>query len=438
MTRWKTSRRRRRDAGIPIFRADRIAGCVTRISVAGIYWRRDTRVAGMVLLNPWVRSEASIGRTRIKHYYARRLFEKDFWSKFVRGRVDASKGIHEVIADFLAARQTKTASLAGGSTFQDQMATGLRTFGGPVLVILSGRDLTAKEFLDYRASNPQWRGLLDRASVSRHDMNDADHTFSSDPWRWEVEDACSFLASSLVRLRARVRSRRQWLNAAITSIAVFALMPPAPGANLAMAETLLSAAGKQNAADAAKPRVIQVGRDHAIKRIADAARRARSGDMIEVEAGVYAGDVASWRQNNLTIRAVGGRARLIQTGGSAEGKAIWVIKGDNVLVENFEFAGARAPGRNGAGIRHEGGRLTVRNCLFEGNEMGLLTWNDERATLIVENSEFRNNAVAADYHRGDPIGHQIYVGTIGMFKMTDSYIHHGASVTWSNREREKA
>jgi hypothetical protein len=193
-----------------------------------------------------------------------------------------------------------------------------------------------------------------------------------------------------------------------------------------MEETLLSAAGKRNVVDAPKSRVIRVGRDRAIKRIADAALRARSGDTIEVEAGEYAGDVASWRQNNLTIRAVGGRARLVQKGVSAEGKAIWVIKGDNVLVDNFEFAGARAPGRNGAGIRHEGGRLTVRNCLFEGNQMGLLTWNDARASLTVEKSEFRNNAVAADYRRGDPIGHQIYVGTIGMFRMTDSYVHHGA------------
>lgn len=148
---------------------------------------RDTRVAGMVLLNPWVRSEASIGRARIKHYYAMRLFEKDFWTKFARGHVAAGKGIREVIADFLAARRTKTAPSGGGATFQDRMAAGLRTFGGPVLLILSGRDLTAKEFLDYGTSNPHWTGLIDRGNVSRHDMNDADHTFSSDRWRREVE-----------------------------------------------------------------------------------------------------------------------------------------------------------------------------------------------------------------------------------------------------------
>jgi exosortase A-associated hydrolase 1 len=166
-----------------------LCGLCDAASASLIYWQatRDTRVAGMVLLNPWVRSEGSIGRARIKHYYARRLLEKDFWTKLVRGRVDAGKGIREVIADFLAARRTKAASSADGSAFQDRMATGLRTFGGPVLLILSGRDLTAKEFLDYGSSNPQWTGLLDRANVSRHDMNDADHTFSSDRWRCEVE-----------------------------------------------------------------------------------------------------------------------------------------------------------------------------------------------------------------------------------------------------------
>jgi len=223
-----------------------------------------------------------------------------------------------------------------------------------------------------------------------------------------------------------VRANRRWLTAAITSVAIAAFVSPLARPLPAIAGTIASVAANRNAVDAPKSRLIQVGRDRAIKRIADAARRARSGDVIEVDAGEYAGDIASWRQNNLTIRAVGGRARLVQTGGSAEGKAIWVIKGDNVLVENFEFAGAHTPGRNGAGIRHEGGKLTVRNCLFEDSQMGLLTWNEEGASLTVEKSEFRNNAVAADYHRGDPIGHQIYVGTIGTFRMTDSYVHHGA------------
>ncbi len=117
---------------------------------------------------------------------------------------------------------------------------------------------------------------------------------------------------------------------------------------------------------------------------------------------------------------------MISRSASAERKAIWVIKGNRVLIENIEFIGARVPDRNGAGLRHEGGSLTVRNCLFERNEMGLLTWNNEQAELNVENSEFRDNKVAEDHRRGDPIGHQIYVGTIARFTLRESYVHQGA------------
>ena len=85
------------------------------------------------------------------------------------------------------------------------------------------------------------------------------------------------------------------------------------------------------------------------------------------------------RQNDLTIRAIGGRARMVASRGQRRGKAIWVIKGDRVVIENIEFTGARVADRNGAGIRHEGGKLTVHNCLFERNESGLLTWNNENA-----------------------------------------------------------
>ncbi len=171
---------------------------------------------------------------------------------------------------------------------------------------------------------------------------------------------------------------------------------------------------------------IRVGLDQRVTTIAEAARVARDGDTVEIEAGLFTDDVASWPQDNLTIRAVGGRARIASHGASAEGKAIWVIKGTGVLIENIEFTGAHVRDRNGAGIRHEGGKLTVRNCLFERNEMGILTWNRETAELVVEGSEFRDNAVASDYRAGDAIGHQIYVGSISSFTLRDSYVHGGA------------
>ena len=149
-------------------------------------------------------------------------------------------------------------------------------------------------------------------------------------------------------------------------------------------------------------KVIRVGPRHSVTTVAEAARIAQDGDVVEIEAGVFTDDVASWPQDDLTIRAIGGRARMVSRGASAEGKAIWVIKGNRVVIENIEFAGMRVADRNGAGIRFEGGKLTVRNCLFERNQMGLLTWNSEQAELTVENSEFRDNAVASTHRPGEP------------------------------------
>ena len=64
---------------------------------------------------------------------------------------------------------------------------------------------------------------------------------------------------------------------------------------------------------------------------------------------------------------------LSAKGQIAEGKAIWVIRDGDFAIENVAFEGARAPARNGAGIRFERGRLAVRRCRFTDNENGILT-----------------------------------------------------------------
>ena len=69
------------------------------------------------------------------------------------------------------------------------MARGLAAFGGRVLLVMAGNDLTAKEFLQYTAASPLWRGVLASDRISRFDVQQADHTFSSAAWRAQVEDA---------------------------------------------------------------------------------------------------------------------------------------------------------------------------------------------------------------------------------------------------------
>lgn len=186
--------------------------------------------------------------------------------------------------------------------------------------------------------------------------------------------------------------------------------------------------GGQRAASAAKSparkparktTVLRVGPAQEIKTVAEAARLAGDGDTIEVDAGEYQRDLAVWTQNDLTIRATGGRAKLRASGGAAEGKAIWVVRGGRIAIEGFDFEDARVHARNGAGIRFETGQLTVRNCRFLGNEMGLLTGNDPKAELTVENSEFAHNK------RLDGHNHGLYVGSIAKLTVRASYFHHG-------------
>ena len=101
------------------------------------------------------------------------------------------------------------------------------------------------------------------------------------------------------------------------------------------------------------------------------------GDTVEIDAGLYSGNVTKWFANRLVIRSKGnGYAHLEAAGNYAEGKAIWVIKGADCTVEGIEFSGCKVPDHNGAGIRQEGKNLILRNCFFHHNEMGILTSND--------------------------------------------------------------
>ena len=165
-------------------------------------------------------------------------------------------------------------------------------------------------------------------------------------------------------------------------------------------------------------RLLQVGPTRAIRTLAEASRVARPGDTVAVDAGDYVGDVAVWTQDHLTLRARGGRVRLVANGASAEGKGIWVVRANGVKVEGFDFEGSQVPSRNGAGIRFDKGSLQVRDCSFRFNEMGLLTGNDADSVLEVENSEFAYNA------RPDGHNHNLYVGQIARFTIRGSYLHH--------------
>lgn len=159
-------------------------------------------------------------------------------------------------------------------------------------------------------------------------------------------------------------------------------------------------------------RIVRVGPGRQYATPSAAVSAVRDGDVVEIDAGVYQDDIAVWRQNNITLRGVGGKAHLqaVQQIGytpgddQRNGMGIWVTKGNNITVENMEFSGATVPDNNGAGIRIEGSNLTVCNSYFHDNENGMLGGG---GNMLIEYTEFARNG------RGDGLTHNLYIDTRG-------------------------
>lgn len=145
----------------------------------------DSRVRGLCLLNPWVRSEVSLARAQVKHYYANRLREKAFWLKLLSGQV-AGTAVRSLWRNLRTARAVPQAG-ADAAQYQQRMAAAWRRFDGHILLVLSENDYTAKEFLEYTQMDRDWHALLNRATVLRHELAGADHTCSDMASRSAVE-----------------------------------------------------------------------------------------------------------------------------------------------------------------------------------------------------------------------------------------------------------
>ena len=146
------------------------------------------------------------------------------------------------------------------------------------------------------------------------------------------------------------------------------------------------------------------------------------GDIIEVDAETYVGtaSLAVWQNNDLIIKSIGGNAILNADGEYIWGKGIWVLAGNNITVDGFEFYGASVPDQNGAGIRLDGSGLTVRHCYFHDNDNGILTNNTYEGEILIEYSEFGYNGF------GDGQSHNLYIGHCDKFTFQFNYSHHAS------------
>jgi Right handed beta helix region len=143
-----------------------------------------------------------------------------------------------------------------------------------------------------------------------------------------------------------------------------------------------------------------------------AAAVAHDGDHIVIAPGTYF-DCAFWRANNLVIEGAG-PGKTVITDKTCGGKALFVIDGSNITVRNLTLQRARVPDFNGAGIRAEGGDLTVDNVDFINNQDGILAASNPKMTIIIRNSQFLRNGTCEG---GGGCAHGIYVNAAKLLRI---------------------
>lgn len=151
--------------------------------------RPDSRIGGVILLNPWVRQQQSHAKTMLKHYYLKRLLSRQFWHNLFSGSLALRRSLGSFWHTLQASKTTAGAATTGlkltEQNYVAAMLNGWQQFNAKVLVISSGNDLTAQEFLQLCTDNPAWGSCL-QAAVHCN-IRAANHTFSTAHWREQVE-----------------------------------------------------------------------------------------------------------------------------------------------------------------------------------------------------------------------------------------------------------
>jgi hypothetical protein len=145
---------------------------------------------------------------------------------------------------------------------------------------------------------------------------------------------------------------------------------------------------------------------------------AKDGDLVEITGNTtYSGDVCGIYANDLTIRGVNGRPRIDAAGRNAMGKGTWVVAGNNVTVENVEMLGAQVAEKNGAALRLEGTKFTLRQAFLHDNENGILMGVNTASDILIEYSEFGHNGY------GDGYSHNLYIGNVKSLTFRNNFSH---------------
>lgn len=166
-------------------------------------------------------------------------------------------------------------------------------------------------------------------------------------------------------------------------------------------------------APSADARVLEVGAGKAFALPSAAIVAAKDGDIVRIDVGTYA-DCAIVA-NNITIEGAGPNASTVITDKICAGKALLITNGADITIRNLTLQNAKFVEHNGAGIRAQGGKLTIDHVKFINNENGILAGSMPNGEIHIRDSEFLRNGTCIS-----ACAHAVYVGHIALLRVERS------------------
>lgn len=175
-------------------------GLCDAASAVLMYCLDDARVAGLIVLNPWVRTVQGEASAQLWHYYPRRILQRSFWAKLFQGNLPVVRAVAGLFGTVRRSQAVPGAAVAPRESFIARMLKGCTSFRGQILLLISGRDLTAAEFEDLCKRSDRWNRATRRGGVEIQRLDQADHTFST---RSDLERANALCVDWLGRIATR-------------------------------------------------------------------------------------------------------------------------------------------------------------------------------------------------------------------------------------------
>ena len=168
-------------AAAPAIRHVVIFGLSEGAAAALLYARVDKRVAGLILVNPWIRMDQAVAKEHVRRNLSR-VLQAGFWHR-IRNSEDGYRGAARsfvtLTRNWIDASQKRPP--ATEQSLKDKLMDALGIFQGPLQIVLSGEDPATAIF--QAAARDKMRELDREGRLTVMTEPEANHVFSRSDWR---------------------------------------------------------------------------------------------------------------------------------------------------------------------------------------------------------------------------------------------------------------